>query len=150
MRPLAPADHLIACVGNRVDPRCSAAMECIALWLPDLSIRFVDINWLASVELASVVFCWVVDVDLPVDQMQGALQVGALLIPAERPDLKALCRPERCHVYETSSEAAERIAWTLRAFSSESNGRRQAGTRIPASSTLQPAANHRVVPGAAN
>jgi hypothetical protein len=119
MRPLAPADHLVACVGNRVDPRCSAAMECVALWFPDLSIRFVDITWLARAELASVAFCWVVDVDLPVDQMQGALHVGVLLIPAQRPDLKALCWPERCHVYEKSSEAAERIAWILKTFPTE-------------------------------
>jgi hypothetical protein len=129
MRPLAAPDHLIACAGNRIDPRCTEAMERVALCLPYLSIRFVDINWLAPMELESVLFGWVVDIDLSMDHMQGALRVGALLIPAERPDLKALCSPERCYVYETASEAAERIAWILKTFPTGSNSRREPSTR---------------------
>jgi hypothetical protein len=131
MRPLTPPDHVIACAGNRIDSRCAEAMERIALCLPYLSIRFVDITWLAPIELASVVVCWVVDVDLSVDQMQSALQVGSpFLVPAERPDLEALSRPGRCYIYETSSEAAERIAWIL------SDGSKRAELSQRARSTL--------------
>jgi hypothetical protein len=126
MKPLAPPDYLIACVGNRVDSRCAEAMAQVASVLPYLSIRFVDSGWLSPSEIAAATLCWVVDADLSGGGIYEALRAGLpLLVPVERKDLRALCEGSGCgYSYETAGEAAERIAWILRSSTTQSSSER--------------------------
>ena len=114
MRPLTPPDFLVACVGNRIDPRCAEAMDLVMRVLPYTSIRFVNGDWFAPHELATASLYWVVDVEISVDLLDQALTLGLpILLPSEREDLNVHFKDSDRHTYGTASEAAETIARIL-------------------------------------
>ncbi len=97
---------LIACVGDRVMPKCAEAMEQIAKE-GNATYRFIMADWLDDQQLRMAKLLWVVDEDVGLEGIvRGLANHIPLVVPERNGELKDLCNQDNCGLYYRDAEEA--------------------------------------------